>query len=332
MSPPILPVTASADQIPALPAAPAPLRPAARRAPQRTDRPFRGIALVIMSTVFLGCSDALSKYLTATLPPAEIAWIRFLVYVLIMLPVAFWRPSGNVLRTRRPGLQVLRGLGLVASSLFFIWGLAYLPIAGASATAFVAPMFVTGLSVLMLGETVGVRRWIATLVGLAGVLIVVRPGSSAFQLAAFFPIASALGWAFALVLTREIAGIDRPATTMTYSALVGLAVLSAIVPFVWVPPSWQQVGIASLIGIASTLGHWIVVMAYRHADASVLAPFTYSQLVWVSLLGVVMFGEIPDRWTIAGATVIISSGLYIAHRERVRKAQMRDVVERGPSA
>lgn len=329
MSPPTAPVTAFADQIPASPAAP---RRGAERAPQRTDRPFRGIALVIASTVFLACSDALAKYLTRSLPPVEIAWIRFFVFLLIMSPAVLMRRGGNVLATKRPAIQVLRGIGLVSSSLFFIWGLGYLPIAEASATAFIAPMFVTCLSIVMLSEKVGVRRWVATLVGLVGVLIVVRPGTAAFHAAALFPIVSALGWAFALVLTRQIAGVDRPVTTMAYSAIVGFVVLSLLAPFFWVTPTWQQVGIAVVIGISSTLGHWIVVLAYRHADASVLAPFTYSQLVWVSLLGFVMFAEIPDRFTVLGACIIICSGLYIAHRERIRKTQMQNTLERTPGA
>jgi len=317
-----MPATAFTDQT--SPASETPRRAIAQRAPQRTDRPFRGIVLVIASTVFLACSDALSKYLTRSLPPVEITWIRFLVYVLIMLSVIAMRTGGHALRTRRPGIQVLRGLGLTGSALFFIWGLRYLPIAEASATAFIAPVFVTGLSVILLAEKVGIRRWIATIVGLLGVLIVMRPGSGAFHLAAFFPIASALCWAFALILTREISGTDHPVTTMAYSAIVGFVVLSVMAPFFWVTPTLEQVGIALLIGIFSTAGHWIVVLAYRHADASVLAPFTYSQLLWVSILGFVMFMEIPDRWTILGAGIIICSGLYIAERERIRKGQMRD--------
>lgn len=292
------------------------------RAPQRTDRPFRGIALVIASTVFLACSDAMSKYLTRELPPIEIAWIRFAAFALIMLPAILWQSGGNnVLRSSRPGLQILRGLGLVASSLFFIWGLRYLPIAETSATAFIAPMFVTCLSIVLLSEKVGIRRWIATAVGLLGVLVVMRPGTSAFQPAAMFPIVSALGWAYALVLTRQISGVDRPATTMAYSAIVGVVVLSVLVPFVWVAPTWRQVLIGACIGIASTAGHWIVVVAYRYADSSVLAPLTYTQLVWVTILGFVAFQEIPDVWTVSGAAIIIGSGVYIAHRERMRKVR-----------
>lgn len=305
--------------------------PARRQAPQRTDRPFHGISLVIGSTVFLACSDAMAKYLAKSLPPVEVAWIRFVVFVVIMAP-ALLASRGDALRSVKPGIQVLRGLGLVSSSLFFIWGLRFLPIAEASATAFVAPIFVTALSILILAEKVGVRRWIATLVGLLGVLIVVRPGSGAFHMAALFPIVSAFGWACALVLTRQISGADRPVTTMAYSAVVGFAVLSLLVPFAWVAPTWQQILIGVCIGLSSTAGHWIVVLAYRHADASVLAPFTYTQLLWASALGFVMFAEVPDIWTVIGAGVIISSGLYTAHRERIRKSQPHVKAEPYPSA
>ena len=155
-----------------------------------------------------------------------------------------------------------------------------------------------------------------------GVLIIVRPGTSAFHPAAILPILSALGWACTLVLTRKISGADNVITTMTYTALVGFVVLSVAVPFFWVVPTWQQIAIGACIGTAATAGHWIVVLAFRYADASVLAPFSYSQLVWVTLLGFAMFGDVPDVWTVAGAAVIISSGLYTAHRERVRRTKL----------
>jgi drug/metabolite transporter (DMT)-like permease len=287
----------------------------------RADHPLRGIGLIVASTVFLACSDALAKYLSLTLPSIEIAWIRFLVFFIIVIPIMA-RRSPDVFRSTRPGLQVLRGIGLVASSLFFISGLRFLPIAEASATSFIAPLFVTALSIVLLGERVGVRRWAATLVGLAGVMIVVRPGTSAFHPAALFPILSALGWACTLIITRMIAGMDRTITTMVYSAITGICLLSAAVPFVWVVPSWRDIFLGVCIGIASTAGQWIVVLAFRYADASVLAPFSYSQLVWATIFGFFVFSEIPDIWTIVGAAVIIGSGIYTAHRERVRRSQL----------
>jgi drug/metabolite transporter (DMT)-like permease len=298
-------------------------------APGRSDQPLRGILLLMGSTVFLACSDAMAKYLARTLPPVEVAWLRFAMFALILAPFILMNPG--VLRSVRPGLQTLRALAMLASSLFFITGLQFLPIAAASATAFVAPIFVTALSVLLLSEKVGKRRWAATIAGLCGVFLIVRPGTAAFNAASILPILSALAWACTLVATRLIAGADRVVTTMAYGALVGFLVLSAVVPFYWVAPSWTEVAIGAAIGVAATAGHWIVVMAFRYADASVLAPFSYSQLLWVTLLGLVAFGEVPDIYTAAGAAIIVASGLYTAHRERARRVAMVDA-EPAPGA
>ena len=295
---------------------------ARQRAPARADHPLKGIALVLLSTVFLGTSDVTSKYLSATLPSIEITWIRFVVFALIMVPAMLPASKLHALRTERLGLQLMRGAALLGSSLLFISGLRYLPMAEASATGFVSPLFVTALSIIFLAETVGVRRWIATAVGLMGVLIILRPGTSAFHLAAFFPIVSALCWAFTLVMTRIMSGREPVITTMTYSSIAGVAIMTALVPFDWVWPTPHDLFFGIVVGLASTLGQWIVVLAYRYGDASVLAPFSYVQLLAVSILGFFIFGEVPDLWTIVGAAFIVLSGLYTAHRERVRRSQM----------
>ena len=295
---------------------------AAPSAPARADRPFKGIALMLASTIFLGTSDVTAKYLSATLPSIEIAWIRFLVFAMIMTPAMMPGSPLYALQTNRLGLHLTRGAALLGSSLFFISGLRFLPIAEASATGFVAPLFVTALSIIFLGEKVGLRRWIATAVGLIGVLIILRPGTGAFHPAAFFPLVSALAWACTLIMTRMMSGTERAITTMTYSSIAGLLILSALVPFVWVTPTWHDIAFGILIGVASTAGQWIVVLAFRYADASVLAPFSYTQLLWVSVLGFLVFGEVPDAYTITGAAFIVASGLYTAHRERVRRSQL----------
>ena len=308
-------------------------KPAARRAPARADHPFKGIALILASTVFLGTSDVTAKYLSATLPSVEITWIRFLVFALIMSPAMLPVSPVYALHTRRRGLQFFRGAALLGSSLFFISGLSFLPIAEASATGFVAPLFVTALSIVFLSEKVGLRRWIATAIGLVGVIIILRPGSGAFHPAAFFPIVSALCWASTLIMTRMMSGTDRAITTMTYSSITGVCILTALVPFFWVAPTWHDILLGILIGVASTAGQWIVVLAFRYADASVLAPFSYTQLLWVSILGYLIFGEVPDAWTITGAAFIVASGLYTAHRERVRRSQLLAVpAEPSPNA
>ncbi|AND88279.1 DMT family transporter [Bradyrhizobium diazoefficiens] len=303
-----------------------------RRAPARVDHPFKGIALILLSTVFLGCSDITAKYLSTSLPSIQITWIRFLTFALMFTPVMLPASPLYAMRTQRLGLHVMRGAALLGSSLFFITGLRFLPIAEASATGFVAPLFVTALSIVFLGEKVGMRRWFATALGLIGVLIILRPGTSAFHLAAFFPVVSAACWAGTLILTRMMSGREAVITTMAYSSLTGLAILTAMVPFVWVTPSWTAIALGIFIGVASTAGQWIVVLAYRYGDASVLAPFSYTQLLWVSILGFFIFGEVPDVWTVVGAAFIVASGLYIAHRERVRRAQLLVLEERSPNA
>jgi len=284
----------------------------ARGAPARADHPFKGIALILASTVFLGASDVTAKYLSATLPSIEIAWIRFLVFALIMAPSMLPGSPLYALRTKNLGLQLMRGTALLGSSLFFISGLRFLPIAEASATGFVAPLFVTALSIVFLGESVGLRRWIATAVGLIGVLIILRPGSGAFHPAAVFPLVSAFAWACTLIMTRMMSGMERAVTTMTYSSIAGVCILSALVPSVWVTPSWHDILFGIFIGVASTAGQWIVV-------------FSYSQLLWVSMLGFLIFGEVPDIWTVTGAAFIVASGLYTAHRERLRRSQLLEM-------
>lgn len=274
------------------------------------------------SSVFLAASDTMAKYLASSLPVVEIAWIRFSVFALIMLPIML-KARPMILKSVSPRLQILRSLALVASSLLFITGLRYLQIAEATAASFVSPLCVTALSVIFLGESVGMRRWIATAIGLMGVLIVLRPGTTAFQMASLLPVASAMAWATTIVITRNISGHDRAITTMSYAALIGVGVMSLLVPFVWVPPSAWQVLVAMGIGVTATVGHWVVVLAFRHADASVLAPFSYLHLLWVTIGGYLVFGDMPDSITLVGAAIIIGSGIYTAHRERVRFVRSR---------
>jgi drug/metabolite transporter (DMT)-like permease len=283
------------------------------------ERLLLGIGLVVASTVFLSAGDVTAKYLAASLPVLQIAWMRFLGFLVILLPVVVASGPRRLLRSRRPGLQILRGLGLLGSTLFFFSALPYLAVPELTAIFFIAPVLVTALSAPLLGERVGVQRWAATLAGFVGVLIVIRPGTAAFQPAAVLPIIGALCWASALMVTRRLSGIDPPLTTLAFSSLLGFALLSAVVPLVWVPPSWPQLVIGALIGIASTTGHWLVVLAYRHGDASVLSPYAYTQLIWASAFTWLVFGSLPELWTYVGAAVIIASGLFTAYRERLQR-------------
>jgi drug/metabolite transporter (DMT)-like permease len=288
----------------------------------RSDDPVTGILLVLGAMLLFSCSDATAKFLTESLSALEIAWIRYTTFTLLVLP-AMLRAGSASLRARRPSVQIARGLCLLASSLLFILGVSYLPMADATATSFVSPLLTTALAIPFLGEKVGIRRWAAVAIGLAGVLIVVRPGSSAFNPASVLPLLSAASWAMAMVITRKYSNVDAIVTMLAYAAVTGFVVLTLAQPLVWRTPSLLELGLGVFIGFASSAGQWLVVRAYRRASASVLAPFSYTQLVWSTMLGFAVFGAIPDGQTLLGASIIVASGLYTLHRERVTARKAR---------
>lgn len=289
----------------------------ARRLGLRRDNQRWGIQLLIASTAVFSLSDSMSKHLASTLPAIEVAWLRYLVFCLLALPAgALMQRNRNPLATGRPGLQVARGLAMAASAILFTLALKALPLADATAISFVAPIFIMALSTKVLGERVGAQGWIAALVGLIGVMIIIRPGSSMFTPAALLPLTSALAWAATIVVTRKMSETEEPVTTLAWSAVVGFAVLSTLLPFHWVTPQLEQIGLGLLIGVTATTGQLLMIKAYANADASSLAPFTYGQLIWACILGFVIFGGIPGPWTFIGAAVIVASGLYIGRAGR----------------
>lgn len=285
--------------------------------PQRPDSPVRGVALLLAATVLFSVSDTMAKYLSQTLPVIEIAWIRYVAFV----GLAVWldlRSGRGRFRVHRPGLQVLRGFGLVGAAILFMMALQHMPIAEATAINFIAPGLITILSIPILGEVVGRRRWAAVVVGLLGVMVVVRPGTEAFQPAALLPLASATCWAVAAVLTRKMASTERATTTLLWSAVVGLVVLSLMLPGAAVWPEPWQLGFGLLLGIIASTGQYLMVLAYRHAAASLLAPFSYMQLLWSTAMGWLVFAALPDGFTLLGAVVIVASGLFMMGRERAK--------------
>ena len=288
------------------------------------DEPMRGILLLLAALTIFSVSDAIAKKLGQTLPAVEIAWLRYLAFLALTLLATARRGGAGLFRSRAPGLQLLRGLGVAGSAIAFIMALQHLPLAEATAINFVSPAFVTALSVLVLAERVGWRRWSAIAVGMLGMLVIVRPGSDLFTPAALLPVCSSAAWACAVVVTRRIGTVDPPATTLIWTAGIGFIVMSLLLPVTIafrgeiVMPDATETGLGLLIGLFSSFAQWLVVLAYRIAPASTLAPFAYMQLLTSGLLGVVMFGALPDRWTLIGAAVITASGLYTAHRERVR--------------
>jgi drug/metabolite transporter (DMT)-like permease len=278
--------------------------------------PVTGILLVLATGFLFSISDTLSKLLTHTLPVFEIAWLRFGAFVAMVVPAAVIQGRAG-LRSSRPSLQILRGLGVTGSSIFFNFGVVSLPNAEATVIGFASPLFITALSIPLLGEKVGIRRWSAVVVGLIGIIIVARPGAASFNPAAVFPLISSMSWSIGMIFTRKLSASDPPLAIMAYSAVTGFIVLSLLLPYVWVPPSLTDIALGLCVGIASTSSHWVLIAAYRRADVSLLAPFSYIQIIWASILGFLFFGALPGPTTLLGAAIITASGIYTAHRERM---------------
>ncbi len=277
---------------------------------------FGAIGLVLLAVALFSAMDTLSKILAATYDPIEVVWGRYLAILALLLPLLLRDP--RLLATTRSKLQLVRAVTVLGAALSFIAGLGRLPIADATAIAFASPLLVTALSIPLLGERVGPRRWSAVGVGFLGILVVVRPGSGALGSAALLPLASALFWAVSLVVTRRMRGGDRPLTTLFYSTAIGFVISSLALPFAWHPPSAGACLLMALMGVLSAAGQYLLIAGLARGDASLLAPFSYSQMIWSTLTGYFVFGTVPTAWTWCGAAIIVASGIYIAHRERLQ--------------
>jgi drug/metabolite transporter (DMT)-like permease len=261
------------------------------------------------------------KLLTAHYPALQITWARFTGHLIVMLIVFLPRYRWSLLRTRRPVVQIGRSVLMLMSNLVFVLAIGSVPLATASAIGFTAPLIVTALSVPLLGESVGWRRWSAVLVGFAGALTVIRPGTGFANPAVLLLLGSALTYALYQIATRWVGRYDNAATGIVFAALFGSLALSFVMPFIFVMPrSLLDCALFSCLGILGGLGHYLVIRAFELGAAAVIAPLGYVELVGTTALGYLIFGSFPDAWTWAGASLIIASGLYIAWRERVRQA------------
>lgn len=280
------------------------------------NQPLRGIALVVVATFLFASHDALSKLLGGIYPIIMVVWVRYLVHTLLMAGIFLPKAGLAVLRTRRPLLQTLRALSLLSTSLLFTAGLQYLPLAEATAVNFLAPVLVTALSVPLLKERVTPGQWLAVVMGFIGVLVVVHPGGAMFTPAILFPFGSALGFCFYQLLTRKLAAHDTPTTSNFYAGLCNTLILTALVPFFWQVPQWPHVPLMLGLGGCGMTAHLLLTQAFRHAAPALLAPFSYCQIVFAGLLGLVVFGQVPDGTSLVGIAVICLSGLGAAWMQR----------------
>jgi drug/metabolite transporter (DMT)-like permease len=278
----------------------------------------RGILASVFAFLTFSVMDTIAKHLMSDLHPVQVVWARYASQTLCIVVVLAPR-LGSLARTSHLRLQLMRSLFLFGATLLFFTGLQVMKFAEAAALLQTAPLIITALAGLVLGEMVGIRRWTGVCVGLIGALIIIRPGLDVFQPAALLPLGAACCLGAFQIFTRRLSGADGIGTTLLYSTGVGTLIASAVVPFFWTPPTLLQAGMMLSIGAIASLGHFALVYGLGQAPASMLAPFNYTQLVWAAFFGFAVFGELPDTMTTTGASIVVGAGLYVWHRERVRK-------------
>jgi drug/metabolite transporter (DMT)-like permease len=299
-------------------------KPVPGDSPQESRDRVRAIALMALAVTFFAGLDTTAKYLILRdgLSVSQIVWARFIGQfglLLALVPMFGVMSAKALFTTNRLGLQLLRSVLMVATTLFNFMALEFLRLDQTITIVFLAPLVVAALAGPILGEWVGWRRGLAILVGFAGVLIVVRPGFADVHPAVIYSLLAMLAYALFMLLTRHMAAFDPPLVTLFYSMFVGAAFGAPLAIAHWVPPpdalSWL---LLCSLGILGGAGHYLFIHAYRLAPASAVAPFLYLQLLSMVAFGYYIFGDLPDAWTLAGSAVIVASGIYLFHRERLR--------------
>ena len=281
-----------------------------------SDTLLRGALLICLAVFCFVIMNGLVRYLgRAGYPVPEIVWARF-AFHLVLIMALFPRRIPTLLVSTRVGMQVLRSTLMLGATVSMFFAVSVMPLADAVSIGFITPLLVVGLSVVILKEQVGIRRWSAVMAGFVGMLIIIRPGAGALQWAALLPITMAVLYAFYLIVTRLIRDSADPLNALFYTALVGALAASLVVPFHWRTPTPFDGMLMAGTGFFGALGHYALIKAYEIVEASAVAPFAYSELIWATLVGYLAFGDFPDAWTFAGAAVIIGAGLYVLHRER----------------
>ncbi len=280
-----------------------------------------GLIYMFAGMSLFAATDAIAKLLTQTLDPIQIVWSRqcgLLAGVVIVIAMR----GVSVLNTTQPKLQIGRGVLAATSATLFIIGVSYVPLADAVAITFVAPFIVTVMGALILKETVGIRRWTAVTIGFIGTLVVIRPGFGVLHPAAFLLIIAAAAFACRQILSRVLANGDKTSTTVAYTAIVSWSLLSIPLIFVWQTPSTtMEVVLLVAMAILAACAETLVIMALDAAQAVVVAPVQYSLLIWGTMYGFLIFGQLPDQWTLIGALIIVVTGLYTLNRERLANSE-----------
>lgn len=293
------------------------VRPGTPVADQRVglDPTLKGIGLYCMALVLFVCMGTTAKWLSTIYPVEQVIWGRYFFHVLLIM-LMFPTRILSLFKTERLGLQITRSVVVFMATAFGFTSLSLMPMAQVSAIGYIAPLMVTGLSVVLLKEKVGPRRLMAVLVGFVGVFVILRPDQTDFSYWSLLPLAMATCYATFMIMTRMIRGAAPPMNSLFYTAIVGAVVATIPLPFVWQTPEPLHWLAFAAMGLIGGTGHFLMIRAFEQAEASAIAPFVYSELIWAIAAGMLIFGDMPTPTMLIGASVIMGSGAYVLYRER----------------
>jgi drug/metabolite transporter (DMT)-like permease len=281
---------------------------------------LRGVMLMVVAMGMLPLLDVCAKFLgQGGIPILQIVWARMFFGAVFTLPFAWQVAGARALWPDRPGFHAARAAFLVGSTACFFGAISFMPIADSLAIFFVQPLLITALSPLLLKEHVGPRRWAAVAIGFCGTLIIIRPGLQEFNPGMALAFASGTCMALYMLITRRLARDEDPLMTTFHTSLMGAAMMSLTLPFLWAAPDAGELGLLLLLAAIAVVGHFLIARAYTMAEASLLAPLAYTEMIMATLAGWWFFGEMPDGWTFVGVAILIVCAIYISVRERVKR-------------
>ncbi|MAO55310.1 MAG: RNA polymerase subunit sigma-54 [Rhodospirillaceae bacterium] len=291
--------------------------------PRKVDN-FRGLLFMLLGATMIAWLHALVRDMTQELPPFEVAFFRNLIVLLVLTP-ALLRQDRSTWKSKRPDLQLVRGVVGLGAMLTWFYTLSIVPVGDATALSFTVVLFTSLGAVFMLREKMGIRRWGALIVGFIGTAIILRPGFQEISAGYLWALASTVMWAWALLLVKVLVRYDSPVTIVFYSSVYFTPATLVLALFVWEWPTWMQLLELLAIGLLAAGAHISMAKAMQLGEASAVMPADFTRLLWAAGLGYIMFGEFPDFWTWVGGTVVFASTLYITYREARAKSALKDV-------
>jgi len=286
---------------------------------------MKAILINLSAWMIVPIMDALAKYLSWSLPVLQITWGRYFFTVVFTLSFMLIFFRKNLVWSKNPKLQLIRGIILLSANILFFYSISVISLAKALTLAFIHPLIVTALSPVFLNEKVSIKRWIAVLMGFIGALIVIRPGFLEFNLASLAAFGTGVFYGFYLMITRKLSDTDNPLLTLLFTGVVGAIIMTSVItifefspmPVIWVPPTPNQWLMLACIGLVASVAHGFIIVSYKYADASKLAPLGYSEIITNIMLGYYIFSDFPDMFTFIGLFIIMMSGIYVARSKQI---------------